>query len=430
MLTRRTLLAGTVGAAGIVSGLAACSTPQPAAPTGPVELRMLTWSGNQAHHEIFTKIANDYVAKNPTKVSNVKFDGITDGDYVKALTTQIAGGQAPDLAWVSEAVATQFVASGVLYNVHDTLKGAPGYQFDDLLPKSIELWKKDGALHAYPFSNSPFGVFANLDLLSKAGLPAPRELMKTGQWTWDKLAEMAAAVVAKNPALGGLQAPADPFTSWNVALGAMWLSWGARPWSEDGKTCTFNSPKMVEFFDWFHRQVFETKAVPGPGSKVDFAAGQVVFKQGQLSASAGLKDAFKWDFVPFPDGPAGSVAVVGQGAVGVVAQGKNTARAAEFLAHFTSPDSAKLLATFFPPPRASLLTVETLAPAAKALSAEQLQTTVIDQAKRAITKIGHSKMTELADPVRVGLDALWQPNAKAQKVLDDLTKVVQPIIAG
>lgn len=431
MTSRRTFLTGAV-AAGIATaaGLGACSAPATPTPSGPVELRMLTWSGNKAHQETFTKIADAYIAKNPTKVSAVKFEGITDGGYVKALTTQIAGGQAPDLAWVSEAVAKQFVASGVLLNVEATLKATEGYQFDDLLPKSVELWKKDGALHAYPFSNSPFGVYANLDLLAEAGLPKPRDLIKAGQWTWDKVAELAAAVAAKNPALGGLQTPVDPFTQWNAALGALWLSWGARPWSDDGRTCTLNAAEMVAFFEWFHRNVFQTKAIPGPGSKVDFAAGQVAFKQAQLSASAGLKDAFDWDFLPTPAGPAGTVPVVGQGAVGVVAQGRNAAIASEFLAHFTNPDSSRQLAAFFPPPRASLLTVDVLAPAATALSPEQLQGTVIDQAKQAVTKIGHAKMTELTDPMRAGLDALWQPTANVRAVLDDLTKVVQPIISG
>ncbi|ACQ78457.1 extracellular solute-binding protein family 1 [Beutenbergia cavernae DSM 12333] len=430
-IRRRALVVGAALSAGALV-LTACGSGGDGGggdADGPVDLRMVMWSANEGHHAIFEEIADAYIEANPDLVSSVTFEPITGGDYVGALTTQIAGGDAPDLAWVTEAYAAQFVDAGVFSDVTATFTDTSGYEFDDLLPGAMELWSADDNVYGYPFSNSPFGIYVNSDLLAAAGQPDPRELLASGEWTWDAVLEIAGAT-AESQGVAGFQAPADPYTQWNDALGAMWLSWGAAPWSEDGTQCTMSSPEMVEFFDWFHTQVFDNGAVPGPGEEFDFASGQVAVRMSQLSASTALGEDFAWDFLPLPEGPAGTVPVVGQGGVGVVSQGDNPEIAADFLAYFTNPESSELLAQYFPPPRASLLNVETLSAAAPALTEEQIQGTVIDQALDAVTKVGHPKMSEINDPVRVDLDALWVPDGDAQTVLDQVCATLEPIIAG
>lgn len=62
----------------------------------------------------------------------------------------------------------------------EVLTETEGYAFDDLLPATTELWSEDGRLFAYPFSTSPFAVFANLDLLAEAGVPTPAEMRGAG----------------------------------------------------------------------------------------------------------------------------------------------------------------------------------------------------------------------------------------------------------
>jgi len=388
---------------------------------------MLTWTSNERHLAVFNRIGAAYLEQHKDKVSEVVFDGVVDGTYLKALTTQIGGGDVPDLAWTFEGMAAQFIDSGVFANLTPTLTAVPDYHVDDLVDGAMDLWRKDGDIYAYPFSNSPLGIYANLDVIKAAKLPSPRDLLASGEWTWDKLMEMAAAI-GKQADRAGFQSAADPAKDWNSALGPIWLSWNARPWTADGRTCTFAAPEMVTFLEWFHRQIFVAGAMPQPGQQFDFAAGQVGFRMAQLSMSAGLKDSFEWDFLPMPAGPSGTVPVVGQGAVGVVAQGRNPEIAADFLAYFTNKENSALLAAFFPPPRKSLLAVEALSTAAPALTSAQIQGTVIDQAVKAVTKVGHAKLSELDDPIRAGLDALWHKDADVRRVLETLTAAVQKII--
>lgn len=206
--------------------VAACGTDNGAAPPDePVDLRMTVWSANDAHHEIFDAIAASYIEENPDLVNSVAFDAMSADTYVDALTTQIAGGEAPDMAWIMEGYAAQFVDSGVFANLTPTLSETDGYDMDDLIPGAIELWSDDGDLYGYPFSNSPFGVYVNLDLLDEAGQENPRDLISSGEWTYDELMKIAAGVSDETSA-AGFQAHDDPYSNWNGALGQMWLAWG------------------------------------------------------------------------------------------------------------------------------------------------------------------------------------------------------------
>ncbi len=421
--SRRLIAAAAITTATLA--LTACSAGDEPKSSGPVALRMTTWSGSEKHKALFDEIANAYIAAHPDKVSSVKFEAIPT-DYFPAVTTQLAGGDAPDLIWVAEAYAQEFVSSGVLADLAPAFSSTEGYHVDDLVPAAMSLWKSDKAIYAYPFSTSPFGIYVNLDLLTKAGQPNPRDLIASGDWTWDRLTAIAAAAGASQH-VAGLQLSVDkPYDQPNDAIMPIGLDWGARPWSEDGTTCQYNSPESVSFFQWFHQHVYGDKAIPGPGETADFATGKAVFRMGQLSMSAGLSDSFKWDFVPTPSGPKGSIPVIGQGAIGVAAKSKNPSVAADFLAYLTNPTNAAKLAQFFPPPRKSLLNVATLKAAAPALTEQQIQTVVIDQALNGTTKIGHANMSKMADTIRAGLDGLWKPDADVPAVLSDLCSQIAP----
>ena len=428
---RPTRLIAACTAVSAALALAACGTADgttEAAP-GPVDLRMVTWSANEGHHALFNEIAAEYLAANPDTVASITFDSLPGANYVNALTTQIAGGDAPDLAWVSEANAVEFVQAGVLHDLTPTFEATEGYALDDLLEGAAAPWSTPDGLYGYPFSNSPFGVYVNLDLLEAAGQTNPRELLASGEWTWDAVMDLSQAV-AESQGTGGFIPSANPYTAWNDALGAMWMSWGGRPWSEDGATCTFDSPEMVSFFEWFHNEVYVDHSTPQPGEEFNFRAGTAAMQLSQLSASTGLDGTFRWDFLPMPTGPAGQVDVVGQAGIGVTSQSENPEVAADFLAFFTNAANGEKLAQYFPPPRQSLLTLETIQRAAPALNEEQIQATIIDAAMDAQTKPGHVKMSSFADSVRADLDALWTADADVPAVLGEVCAKLEPKLAG
>jgi multiple sugar transport system substrate-binding protein len=412
--------------------LAACASSggdavgEPETPSEPVDLRMTVWTADAAQLALFDEIADAYIAENPELVSSVTFETIPFEDYTTSLTTQLAGGNAPDLAWILESYAPEFVSSGALADLRPALEGTDGYALDDLLPSALVLWEDEEGLYAYPFSNSPFAMFVNTDQIEAAGQPDPAELVESGEWTYDAARDISAAVAAETGKEGLVVRDFD-YQIWEN-LATVWGGWGATPWGEDGTQCTFTEPEMVEALTWFHDAVFTDEALPGPGTTADFFAGDAAMTITQISRASSLDDSFAWDVVPLPAGPEGQQNVIGQGGVGVFTAAETPDVAADFLAWFTNPENAEKLAAYFPPPRESLLTAETLADANPKLDSDQLQEVVVDGVEGAVTKPAHRNFAQLEQTVRAELDALWTADADVEAVLADTCAAAQPLL--
>lgn len=389
------------------------------------ELRMAIWSANEAHLALFNEIAAAYKETHPDV--NVTFDSLAFDGYTTTLTTQIAGGNAPDLAWILETTASDFVNSGALVPLKATFEATEGYNLADVTESALALWTKDGEIYAYPFSTSPIGVFVNNDLVKAAGQKTPAELVAAGEWTWDKAMEINAAVAASGKA--GLIVRDFNYQVWQN-LTSIYKGWGAAPWSADGTTCTFNTPEMVAAMTFIHDAIFEKKAMPGPGENLDFFAGEAAMTLTQISRASLLpkENPFAWDLVPLPAGPAGEYAVIGQAGIGVFAQSENAQAAADFLAFFSNPENSAKLARFFPPARASLLNAEVLGAANPLLSPEQLEAVVIKGIQTGTVIPGHTNFAEIQQTVRAALDALWVPDADVPAVLQAVCDRIQPML--
>jgi multiple sugar transport system substrate-binding protein len=391
-----------------------------------VDLRMTIWSANEAHLAMFNEIAAGFTEMHPNV--SVTFDSLPFDGYTTTLTTQIAGGNAPDLAWILETTAADFVNSGALAPLTETFAATEGYELDDVTEQATALWRANGELYAYPFSTSPFAVFSNNDLITEAGAQTPAELIAAGEWNWDNAIATAAAV-ADNGA-NGLIVRDFNYQIWQN-LASVWRGWGADPWSADGDTCTFAEPAMVDAMSFIHAAIFDSGAMPGPGESVDFFAGDAAMTITQISRASLLPtgdDAFEWDLVPLPAGPAGEYSVIGQAGIGVFQMADNVDVATEFLAYMSNPENSAKLAQFFPPARQSLLNAETLGRTNPLLSAEQLENVVVNGITTGTVLPGHEGFAEIQQAVRAELDALWVADADVQAVLTSVCNRISPML--
>ncbi|AZM49939.1 sugar ABC transporter substrate-binding protein [Streptomyces sp. WAC 06738] len=381
---------------------------------GPVTLRMTIWTGNEEHLKLLDGIAADYRKQHP-EVKEIKFDTLPVESYTTALTTQIAGGKAPDLAWIFENSAPDFVASGALAEIEDD---------KDVLPAAKKLWQHEGKLYAYPFSTSPFGVFVNTDMLKDAGQPTPAELIEQSKWTWEEVAKVGGAV-RKETGEAGMVIRDFDYKMWDN-LATVWDGWGAEPWSADGTTCAFDEPEMTEAMTFLHDAIFTDEAMPAPGTTADFFAGEAAMTVTQISRASLLDDSFGWDFVPLPEGPAGPYDVIGQAGLGVLGNGDHVDEAVDFLAFMTNEKNSAALGRYFPQARASQLDADTLAKSNPQLKPAQLEEVVIGGIENGKVKPTHTNQAELFDAVRAALDPLWKPDADVAKTLQDVCSAIQP----
>lgn len=417
---RNTILRTTLAALAITTGLSA--------PTMAQELRMAIWSAAEAHLALFNEIADEFEASHPGVI--VTYDSLAYDGYVTTLTTQIAGGNPPDLAWLFDTTATDFMAAGALFPLSDTFANTEGYDMADYPPATLTSWSSDGVQYLYPFSTSPFGIFVNNDMIREAGAKTPAEMIAAGEWTWDNAIATASTVAATGKQ--GLIVRDFDYKNWGN-LAAIYVGWGAKPWSEDTKSCAFNSPEMVAAMTFIHDAIFEKKALPGPGTSADFFAGDGAMTITQISRASLLpKDdaAFDWDLVPLPSGPVGEYAWVGRAGIGVLANGKNPQLAADFLAFFSNKANVEKLAQFFPPSRQSVLTTDVLAKANPLLTPEQIEAVVIRGVATGQSAPPVKNFAQLDQAVRAALDAMWQPDADVAAVLQTVCDRTNPLLAA
>ncbi|MDP9562469.1 MULTISPECIES: ABC transporter substrate-binding protein [Agrobacterium] len=396
-----------------------------AAAQDAVKLRMTIWSANEAHLKLFNDIAAGFKKDHPNV--SVTYESLPFDTYTTALTTQIAGGNAPDMAWIFETSAYDFVKSGALYPLTDTLKAAQGYNLDEVSAGATERWSQDGKLFAYPFSTSPFAVFVNNDLIKAAGAKTPAEMIAAGEWTWENAIATASAVSKSGK--GGLVVRDFNYQSWQY-LTSVWNGWGASPWSADGATCTMAEKPMADALWFIHDAIFSKKAMPGPGETVDFFAGNAAMTITQISRASLLpKDKpFGWDLVPLPKGPAGEYALIGQAGIGVMQSGKNAQTAAEFVAYMTNPENSAKLSQFFPSARKSLLNAEVLKKTNPLLSQEQIEKVVISGIATGKVMPGHTGFAQIQQIVRSNLDAVWRPEADVAGALQKICGQIAPLL--
>jgi multiple sugar transport system substrate-binding protein len=408
---------------GLVATGCAPTSEAPVATTaapGSVDLRMTVWTSNEDQLALFDSIAESYQADHP-EIGSITFESLPFADYNTTLTTQIAGGNSPDLAWMGD-LSKDLIASDALVPLTDALEATEGWDYDDLLESVTAEFTVDDQLYAYPFSNSPFALYVNTDLLAQAGQTFDPEGL-----TWDEVSTIGGAVNAAT-GKGGFVIRDFDYSSWNT-LATVWTGWDAAAWSEDGKTCAFDSPEMVDAFQFLHDAIFVDMSMPGPGTTADFFAGDSAFTIAQVSRAALLDGSFAYDVFPLPEGPAGTYSVIGQAGVGVLSSSPHVQEATDFLAYLTNPDNAELLAQYFPPPRESLLTGEKLAENNAKLTAEQLQSVVVDQVPGAVTLPNHTNPAEIAQKGKAALDAMWVADADVEAVLGTVCDAIQPILS-
>lgn len=425
----------TTGAATAIGGLfavVACapgnggeSTAEQAEETS--QLRVAVWTGNEEHLTLFDEIAEDFIEQHET-LDEVEFEVLPYDDYTDALTVQLAGGNPPDLGWIFERNAPEFIDSGVLADIGPELQDDPGYGYEDLTEATIELWGEGNELYAYPFSTSPFSMFYNAEMFAEAGLETPQELYESGEWTWENARDAAAEIVAQEVAPHGFIVGDFEYTIWDN-LATVWRGFDAQAWSEDGDQCGFTSPEMVEAMTFFHGAVFEDQAHPGPGQSADFFASDSAMTITQISRANQLEEGgFDWGLVPLPEGPGSPEQVVGQAGIGVFSASENQQAATEFLMHMTNEENSRKLAEYFPPPRASLLTAEVLAESNPVLTEEQLEAAVVEGIENGRSIPTHTNFAQLQDTIRAELDGLWEADADIEAVLEDVCTAAEPLL--
>jgi multiple sugar transport system substrate-binding protein len=218
----------------LVLPLAACGSDD-GADGGPVTLQF-TWWGNDTRAQVTEQAIDLFEKKYPNVKVNTSF-GAFDA-YFQKLSTQIAGGDAPDVVQMDRAYLREYADRNALLDLTKYVKDNT-LKVGDLTPTLLPAGKVDDATYAIPIAQNTQGVFYDPALWQKASVPAPKP-----DWTW---ADLATAGQKLGQAGGGKVAGFGDF-GFAIDWFDIWLRQrGKEIYTDQGKL-GFTDADLVQFW--------------------------------------------------------------------------------------------------------------------------------------------------------------------------------------
>src|ERR1043165_9178590 len=133
---KRTALAGIAALALALAGCSGSSSAPPSgtSPTGTVTIQF--WHAQtDIDAKVMQQLANSFNASHPHIVVQASSGGTSTGDLLPKVTTAIASGAAPDVAYIYGSYAANIAQSGKTVNLASQIH-QPGFNWNDFYPAS------------------------------------------------------------------------------------------------------------------------------------------------------------------------------------------------------------------------------------------------------------------------------------------------------
>ncbi len=390
-----------------------------------VKLQFSIW-GNDTHKKMY----EDLVVEFKQTHSNIDVEIITIpfADYQQKLSIMMASKTAPDVGWLAERMIPQFLEFDHLVDISTNVAADSAYNFTDVYPSTLDIFKKGDKLYGIPFSTPPMLVYYNKTLFVEKGLKTPLELYAEGNWTYDEF--LKAAKVISNPGSGvyGVKLVRD-WKNWSDALLPLFWSQGADVFNPDGTQFVLNSPAGQQSLQTYSDMMFKDQVHPKPGDEITFDTGKLGMftdRYSYVSKARAITD-FEWDIAPMPAGANGRGTSLGYAGYSVF-KTEHPEEAMEFLKFVTNQKSMGITSQFFVPARKSVLESDIFKKAAPLPSPESIQVAVLDQMGEARIAPGHKNWQQIDVKMQTLLDYLYTQSATTEEVLKRMESEMTPLL--
>src|SRR5215218_3683058 len=205
-------------------------------PDEPVTVSFASWVGQEPGMQ---KLAKEFTAEHPN--ITIEFQNVPAEQATQKLTAQIAGGNAPDAAFVDASTVASFASRNALVNLDNYVERSDVVDVEDYVDAFRTFTTYEDSTYGLPFDGESTGLFYRTDLFEAAGITAPPT-------TWEEFEAAAAALTQPASKQYGyaLFAPESAF---------YWYPWlwqaGGDLLSDDGKQVQFNSAEAKKSADFY-----------------------------------------------------------------------------------------------------------------------------------------------------------------------------------
>ncbi len=401
--------------------------PSPTVSDKEVTLKMSLW-GDDNRKKTFEELAAKFTESHP----NIKVEImlIPQTEYQQKLSIMLASKTAPDVVWLFDTIIPQFRDAGQLLELSE-LVNDPAYEFSDIYPSTMDIFRKDDKLYGIPFSVGPKVLFYNKKLFEAKGLKTPNELFKEGNWTYEEMIKAAKAITDPSQGTYGVKLFYD-WKNWKDAFTDTIWAYGADIFNEDGTQFVLNSPEGEAAFQMYYDMLFKDQVHPKPGDQISFESGKLGMYRNTFSYAANARKAegLEFDIAPMPRGPVADAPVAtGVAGYAVTKDTENRAEALELIKFFTGKEGMKMMQATFPPPRKSLLESAEFAQLNTQPSAEGIKLALSEPMSAGVRiQPSHKNWQQIDVKVQSLLDFMYTQSESVKSVLERMEKEVTPLM--
>ncbi|MDI3314506.1 MAG: sugar ABC transporter substrate-binding protein [Mycobacterium sp.] len=269
----------------------------------------------------------------------VRTNVVSYSTYFDTLRTDVAGGSADDIFWLSNAYFAEYADNGRLLNIDQAFGRAAAAEWE---PAVVSQFTRNGVLWAVPqLTDAGIAVYYNADLLAAAGVdPAVLGTLRWSPDGADTLRPLLARLTldVDGNAAGTRDFDASRVRQWgyNAAndpqgIYLNYIGSAGGVFQRDDKFA-FDNPAAVAAFRYLVRLINEDHVSPpasdtndnGDFCRNQFLAGKMaLFQSGTYNLAAVAEGArFRWGVAMLPLGPSGRVSVTN----GIAAAGNSASK--------------------------------------------------------------------------------------------------------
>jgi ABC-type glycerol-3-phosphate transport system substrate-binding protein len=326
-------------------------------PTEPVTIRYYVFS-SVAESPQMKGFKREFEAEYPN--ITVEFEPVPSGRSREKLLTEIAGGNAPDAAFIDAGFVQELASRGALVNLDGYIAGSDVVAREDYVEGFRNTAIFQDSMYGLPFDGETTGLFYRTDLFAEEGIEGPPQ-------TWQEFEQAAAALTDPSQQQYGV-------AIFSTEAAYYWYPWlwqaGGDTLSSDGQDIAFDSPEGVEAAQ-FYVNLAQNYAPPDElasdswNGRVAFATGKVgMYIAGNWFAGQLLSEfpdiEGKWASAPLPVGDAGCATTLAGDSLAILASSEQQDAAWLWIEFLSRPENMTTWTigeetTTLLPPRESLL---------------------------------------------------------------------------
>ncbi|AUS79604.1 hypothetical protein C1701_16020 [Actinoalloteichus sp. AHMU CJ021] len=243
--TTTTALLASLAVTGTL-GLAACGSTADDSGTATIHF---TWYGNDDRANATMEAVELFESRHEGITVETSFSGFDS--YFEKMSTQIAGGSAPDVLQMDAGYLREYAERGALADLDDFTGDV--LDIDDVDPAGLRSGETGDGRFAVPLGRSTQTVAYNSRVWAEAGLEPPEM-----GWTWDDL--RAAARTISEHTDGEVHGLTDP--GWAIDWFQFWLLQDGKILYTDDGEIGFTEEDLVDYWTYTQEMRDEGAATP------------------------------------------------------------------------------------------------------------------------------------------------------------------------